>query len=159
MHPAKSQISLGIRPVWSESSLCAQLVVKSPMFLHADSNDSDQTGHPPRLWVFAGCTGNFVGFFRVAAHSWAKTQESSWRGSIKDSDQPVNQHRLNSLYTPPQTLFVVGYTVFTSVRPCMCLSVTLWFFPNILKTQWWIFIISADTLISIRCTYIWKSKG
>ena len=24
MHPAKTQISLGIHPVWSESSLCAQ---------------------------------------------------------------------------------------------------------------------------------------
>ena len=40
---AKTQISLGIRPVWSESSLCAQWVAKDPSFLHADSEDSDQT--------------------------------------------------------------------------------------------------------------------
>ena len=54
MRPAKTQISLGIRPVWSESSLCAQWVAKNPMFLHADSEDSDQTGRMPRLiWVFA----------------------------------------------------------------------------------------------------------
>ena len=53
--PAKTQISLGIRPVWSESSLCAQWVAKDPSFLHADSKDSDQTGRMPRLiWVFAG---------------------------------------------------------------------------------------------------------
>ena len=53
----KTQISLGIRPVWSESSLCAQWVAKDPSFLHADSEDSDQTGRMPRLIrVFAGST-------------------------------------------------------------------------------------------------------
>ena len=63
MRPAKIQISLGIRPVWSESSLCAQWVTKQPRFLHADSEDSDQTGRMPRLiWVFAGRTNHFVGF-------------------------------------------------------------------------------------------------
>ena len=41
---AKTQVSLGIRPVWSESSLSAQWVAKDPSFLHADSEDSDQTG-------------------------------------------------------------------------------------------------------------------
>ena len=41
MRPAKTQISLGIRPVWSESLLCAQLVAKDPSFPHADSEDSD----------------------------------------------------------------------------------------------------------------------
>ena len=57
MRPAKTQISLGICPVWSESSLCAQWVAKDSRFLHADSKDSDQTGRMPRLiWVFAGCT-------------------------------------------------------------------------------------------------------
>ena len=61
MRPAKTQISLGIRPVWSESSLCAQWVAKDPRFLHADSEDSDQTGRMPRLiWVFAGGTLIFL---------------------------------------------------------------------------------------------------
>ena len=46
-----------IRPVWSESSMCAEWVAKSPRFLYADSEDSDQTGRMPRLiWVFAGRT-------------------------------------------------------------------------------------------------------
>ena len=63
VRPAKTQISLGIRPVWLESSLCAQWVAKDPSFLHADSEDSDQTGRMPRLtWVFAGRTCHFVGF-------------------------------------------------------------------------------------------------
>ena len=43
VRPSKTQISLGIRPVWSESLLCAQWVAKDPSFLHADSKDSDQT--------------------------------------------------------------------------------------------------------------------
>ena len=69
VRPANTQISLGIRPVWSESSLCTQWVAKDPRFLHADSEDSDQTGRMPRLiWVFAGriltllvlsCRGSF----------------------------------------------------------------------------------------------------
>ena len=33
VRPAKTEISLGIRPVWSESSLCAQWVAKDPIFL------------------------------------------------------------------------------------------------------------------------------
>ena len=37
VHPAKTQISLGIRPVWSESSLCTQWVAKNPRFLHTHS--------------------------------------------------------------------------------------------------------------------------
>ena len=69
VRPAKTQISLGIRPVWSSSSLCTQWVDKDPSFLHADpsflhadSEDSDQSGWMPRLiWVFAG-TCHFVGF-------------------------------------------------------------------------------------------------
>ena len=43
--------------VWSESSLCAQWIAKDPNCLHADSEDSDQTGLMPRLiWVIAGRT-------------------------------------------------------------------------------------------------------
>ena len=61
--PAKTQISLGIRPVWSESSQCALWVAEGPRFLHADSEDSEQTGRMPRLiWDFAGRTCHFVGF-------------------------------------------------------------------------------------------------
>ena len=33
VHQAKTKISLGIRPVWSEPSLCAQWVAKDPNFL------------------------------------------------------------------------------------------------------------------------------
>ena len=62
-HSENLQVSLGIRPVWTYSSLCTQWVAKDPSFLHADSKDSEQTGRMPRLiWVFAGRTCHFVGF-------------------------------------------------------------------------------------------------
>ena len=53
----QSECAPSVRPVWSESSLCAQWVAKDPSFLHADSEDSDQIGRMPRLiWVLAGRT-------------------------------------------------------------------------------------------------------
>ena len=52
-----------ICPVWSESSLCTQWVAKDLSFLHADSEDSDQTGRMPRMiWGFTGRTCHFAGF-------------------------------------------------------------------------------------------------
>ena len=61
--PAKTQISLGIRPVWSESSLSAWRNLGSLASHCAHSEDSDQTGRMPRLiWVFAGRTCHFAGF-------------------------------------------------------------------------------------------------
>ena len=57
VRPAKTQISLGIRPVWSESSLSAWRKLGSLATRWAHSEDSDQTGRMPRLiWVFAGFT-------------------------------------------------------------------------------------------------------
>ena len=53
VRPAKTQISLGIRPVWSESSLCALRVAKDPVLLHVDSEDSKGI---MLIWVFAGRT-------------------------------------------------------------------------------------------------------
>ena len=54
--PMKTQISLGICTVWSESLLCAQWVAKDLSLLHVDSEDPDQTGqslhwaHMPFCW-------------------------------------------------------------------------------------------------------------
>ena len=63
VHPAKTHISLGIHPVWSESSLSAWRKLGSLATHWVHSEDSDQTGWMPRLiWVFAGRIGHFVGF-------------------------------------------------------------------------------------------------
>ena len=61
VRPAKTQISLGIRPVWSESSLCAQWVAKDPRFLHADSEDWSES------WLGEH---SFCWFCHVVAHFW-----------------------------------------------------------------------------------------
>ena len=51
---AKTQINLGIRQFWSESSLSAWRKLGSAATHWAHSEDSDQPGHPPSLiWVFA----------------------------------------------------------------------------------------------------------
>ena len=51
MCPAKTQISLDIRPVWSEYSLCAQRVAKDLSFLHADSEDWSDWADLSLLWA------------------------------------------------------------------------------------------------------------
>ena len=63
VRPAKTQIGLGIRPVWSESSQSTGRNIGSLANHWVHSKDSDQTGQMPRLiWVFAGRTCHFVGF-------------------------------------------------------------------------------------------------
>ena len=58
----KTQISLGIHSVWSESSLYVHWVAKGPRLIMW-TEKTDQTGQMPKLiWIFAGCTGHFVGF-------------------------------------------------------------------------------------------------
>ena len=57
VRPAKTQINLGIHPVWSESSLPARRNIGSLSTHWAHSEDTDLTGRIPRLiWVFAWCT-------------------------------------------------------------------------------------------------------
>ena len=68
VRPAKTQISLGICPVSSESLLCAQWVAKDPSFFHADSEDSDQTGRMPRLICLCWAHMPFCWFCRDGAH-------------------------------------------------------------------------------------------
>ena len=52
---------LGIRPVWSESLLCAQWVAKDPRIFDADSEDWSNWAEMPRLiWVFAVRMGHLI---------------------------------------------------------------------------------------------------
>ena len=63
MRPAKTQISQGICPVWSESSLLAWRKLRSLVIHWAQSEDTDQT--PRLIGVFAGRIGHFVGFVNL----------------------------------------------------------------------------------------------
>ena len=57
VRPAKTQVSLGIRPVWSESSLSAWKKLGSLATRWVLGDDSIQTGRMFRLiWVFDGRT-------------------------------------------------------------------------------------------------------
>ena len=57
VRPVMTQISLGIRPVWSETLLSPWRKLRSLANHWAHSENSDQTGQMPRLiWIFAGCT-------------------------------------------------------------------------------------------------------
>ena len=57
VRPAKFQIRLCIRTVWSESSLGTFWTANDAKFLHADNEDSDQTARSHRLiWVVVGLT-------------------------------------------------------------------------------------------------------
>ena len=59
--PAKTRISLGICPVWSESWLTAWRKLGSLATHWVHSEDSDQTGGMPRLiWVFTGRTATLL---------------------------------------------------------------------------------------------------
>ena len=79
VRPAKTQISLGICPVWSESSLYAQWVAKDPSFLHADSEDEsdwvDAQADLSLRWVHMP----FCLFCHEAAHIPSELEHRVWR--------------------------------------------------------------------------------
>ena len=97
VHPAKTQISLGICPVWSEFSLWAQWVAKDLSFLHADRKDSDQTGRMPRLiLVVAGRTCHFVGFVM----RWLKYENLVYlqcSKPCKTIEDPLSEDKIGSV--------------------------------------------------------------
>ena len=62
VRPAKTQISLGIHPVWSESSLSTWRKLGSLATYWAHSEGSDQTGRMPRLICLRWVHSHFVGF-------------------------------------------------------------------------------------------------
>ena len=71
MRPAEPQISLGIRPVWSESSLCAQWVGKGcPCWL-----ESSLGAHAALLVLSWGGSHQKVSYYVIILYDW---REYSW---------------------------------------------------------------------------------
>ena len=96
VRPAKTQISLGIRPVWSESSLSAGRKLGSLATHWAHSEDSDQPGHPTAktLIRLSGCPGwsesslgaqSFCWFCHEAAHMSCLTTARGAAGCVHPS--------------------------------------------------------------------------
>ena len=103
VRPAKTHISLGIRPVWSESSLCAQWVDEDPRFLHADIEDSDQTGRMPRLiWVFAGRTAILLVLSYRGSNDLCAQQRlrSAWTSTQSDQSRCCPHEETLGLHLP-----------------------------------------------------------
>ena len=79
VRPVKTQISLGIRPVWSESSLSAWRNLGSLATHWAHIEDSDQTG-PSESSLGAH---SFCWFCHVAAHFFVQTMIKEMSGIKK----------------------------------------------------------------------------
>ena len=95
MRSAKTQISLGIRPVWSESSLSAWRKPVSLAIHWAHSEDSDQTGRMPRLiWVFAERTVSLLVFVMRRLNWPGYRKLTEWHAPSDDLDQ----HLPNALW-------------------------------------------------------------
>ena len=113
----KTQIS----PIWSESSPCALWVAKDPSFLHADSEDSDQTGRIPRLiWVLTGCTCHFVGFVTRWLISYEPQFQKTYLLSYalhKDLNSPAHPHNMIKVSVVEMKQYcILGYPKFAQWR-------------------------------------------
>ena len=86
--PAKTQISLGIRPVWSEFSMCAPWVAKDPSFLHADSEDWSDWADAQADLSHRLAHSHFVGF--IMRRLKYSTQILCLRGPVDYLIQEIN---------------------------------------------------------------------
>ena len=110
VRPAKTQISLGIGPVWSESSLYFKWVAKDPRFLDADSEDwsdwaaahadpSLHLAHTPFCWF---C--HAVAYYRAAemARKWRNNKfeprhEKTCLRGLRPGETQTSMHGYRSL--------------------------------------------------------------
>ena len=84
-HPAKTQIRLGGSaqyPVGSGSSRCAEWIAKDPRYIHADGEDSDQTGQMLRLICLHWAHMSFYWFCHAATHIIWKPKEQTVGGVL-----------------------------------------------------------------------------
>ena len=99
VRPPKTQISLGIRPVWSESSLCAQWVAKDPSFLHGTAK-TDLTGRTVTLLVLS-CRGSYLLMYSpFLAHLSQRLTRWTYRkglepASVRPSVRPSTLSNMN----------------------------------------------------------------
>ena len=135
VHPATTQVSLSIRPVWTESSLCAQWIAKDPRFLHADSEDSNQTGWMASLiWVFAGCTCHFVGLSCGGSNTSRRGWDEELFGWLLKS-QGANVLMLDfRFWNQPEQLYPTSLQV-SSLQFWMRIIVTKTVLPWFLRTS------------------------
>ena len=94
VRPAKTQISLRIRAVWSESSLSVWRRIGSLANHRVPWEDSDQPARTRRLiWVFTGRTCSFV------ENAVARLISNPGRATIKEHRTPTNDTKRKSKQT------------------------------------------------------------
>ena len=85
VHPAKTQISLGIRPVWSEPSLCTQWVAKDPLLAHLSQRLiwwAYRIGRPPSSVVLRRHLSSSTLFKHLRRNHWANQSQISSGASM-----------------------------------------------------------------------------
>ena len=100
LRAAKTQISLGFHPVWSEPSLSTWRNIGSSATHWAHCEDSDQTGRMLRLiWVFAGRTDPFVGFVM-------RRLISSYCSWMRENDKICKSPRFHILFRLQEDVYI-----------------------------------------------------
>ena len=146
MRPAKTLISLGIRPVWSEPSLCAQWVAKGSVLLQADSEDwsdwaDDQAdlslrwAHMPFCFIFFSLcreeSSAFIAFLGSALSvalvllfvpKYSKRAKAEGKAATREnqSSRVSDQVRLKPVYSAKETSLSLAVVALASI--CIILS-------------------------------------
>ena len=158
--PAKTQINMGIRPVWSEFSLSAWRKLGSLATPWAHSKDSDQTGQMPRLiWVFTGPT------VILLALSWGGSIIAVLENLNELQHNKTNKWPVRSAKTQISLLYQMPRLIWVFTGPTVILLALSWGGSIIAvlenlnelqhnKTNKWP-VRSAKTQISLRfCTVL-----
>ena len=132
VRPAKTQISLDIRQVWSESSLSAWRNLVSL----AHSEDSYHTGRMPRLiWVFAGHTlillvlschstcANTIEFHILLPKTSNGKGTQTWK-MVSSSDKCMRPNKIIPVFpiSPPTQIFVPTLNIYCTSKGKICCS-------------------------------------
>ena len=141
VRPAKTQISLDIRPVCSESSLGAQWVANIQSFLHADGEDWSDWADAETDLSLRWAHMPFCWFCREAVYL------------SKVADWKFYQVGLNFPYEPKNPLLIT--CTLSSTKTCLtkpCVN-----FINMLHPCWW---TSSSFLTCCRCfvLYLWRGN-
>ena len=141
VHPAKTQISLGIRPVWSVSSLSAWRKHGSLATHWVHSKDSDQTGRMPRLtWAFARRTCHFVDFvmlqliYNITTLQTTQTYLSAIPPGCMSCTKIPDSPWLATTLNPRDCFSGLNSRIISTSRPWASVSITRcssWSYPGV----------------------------
>ena len=144
--PAKTQISLGIRPVWSESLLSAWRNLGSLATHWAHSENSGQTGQMPKLvWVYAGHTGHSVGFVMRWLNYWVSFF-LILQCYLLEPEWVCMNHKMPIISTPMMNAAKAIPTTVPESNP----SITICFSSDLLVP--WVLLVSVSPLFEVIST-------